>query len=70
MVSDLIANSTAVSRLHTLDQRFELEPDVISGLVASSPLGVQELGRESKVPAFDAAEPDLRLLAELLVERG
>lgn len=58
----------AIGGLHTLDHRFELEPDAISGLVTSSPLGVRELECVSKIPAFHAAEPDVQQLAELMVD--
>lgn len=58
----------AIGGLHVLDEVYDLEPDAISGLVASSPLGVRELSGYTKIPAFDAAEPDLRVLSDLLIE--
>lgn len=52
----------AIGGLHILEETYDLFPHAISGLVASSPLGIRELSGYSKVPAFDAAEPDLRAL--------
>lgn len=57
----------AIGGLHVLDDSYDLQPDAISGLVASSPLGTRELADYTKVPAFDAAEPDLRTLSDLLI---
>lgn len=57
----------AIGGLNTLDRTFDLEPDAISGLVTSSPLGIRELEHETKISAFDATEPDMGLLAELIV---
>lgn len=57
----------AVGGLHVLEEKFGLYPDAISGIVASSPLGIRELTDYSKVPAFDAAEPDLKTLSEVLL---
>ncbi|MEM8923941.1 MAG: hypothetical protein AAGD35_10605 [Actinomycetota bacterium] len=60
----------AIGGLHVLDDVYGLQPDAISGLVASSPLGLQELNGYTKVPAFDAAEPDLGLLSQVLIDRA
>jgi hypothetical protein len=57
----------AIGGLHILEELYGLFPDAISGIVASSPLGIRELSNYSKVPAFDAAEPDLRALSEVLL---
>lgn len=54
----------ALGGLRVLDDHFDLEPDVISGLAASSQLGVRELRGETKIPAFDSAEPEVRAIAE------
>ncbi len=57
----------AIGGLHVLEEQYGLYPDAISGIVASSPLGIRELTDNTKVPAFDAAEPDLRTLSEVLL---
>ncbi|MEL7156055.1 MAG: hypothetical protein AAFN30_05585 [Actinomycetota bacterium] len=57
----------AIGGLHILEDQYGLHPDAISGIVASSPLGIRELNEYTKVPAFDSAEPDLRTLSELLL---
>jgi hypothetical protein len=59
----------AIGGLHVLEDRYGLHPDAISGIVASSPLGIRELGGYTKIPAFDAAEPDLRTLSEVLLDQ-
>ena len=57
----------AIGGLHVLADVYGLHPDAISGLVASSPLGIRELNDYTKVPMFDASEPDLRTLSEILL---
>lgn len=57
----------AIGGLHVLEDLYQLYPDAISGIVASSPLGIRELNDYTKVPAFDSAEPDLRTLSEVLL---
>lgn len=57
----------AVGGLHVLEDQYGLYPDAISGVVASSPLGIRELNDYTKIPAFDSAEPDLRTLSEVLL---
>ncbi len=57
----------AIGGLHILEDVYGLYPDAISGVVASSPLGIRELTDYTKVPAFDATEPDLRTLSEILL---
>lgn len=59
----------ALGGLATLRDRFGLEPDAISGIVGSSPLGVEELQAETTIPTFDAAEPNISVLADLLLDR-
>lgn len=59
----------AIGGLRVLDEHFGLVPDVVSGLVASSPLGVRELRGETKIPAFDSAEPAVRSIAQHLIPR-
>ncbi len=57
----------AIGGMHILEEQYGLYPDAISGVVASSPLGIRELTDYSKVPAFDSAEPDLRTLSDILL---
>lgn len=52
-----------------VDQRFDVESDTIPGRMASSPLGIRELAGETKVPAFDASEVAIGVLADILVGR-
>jgi hypothetical protein len=60
----------AIGGLHVLDEVYGLQADAISGIVAGSPLGIRELQDYTKVPAFDATEPDLRALSELLLDQA
>jgi len=57
----------AIGGIHVLEQDYGLGVDAISGIVASSPLGIRELTEYTKVPAFDSTEPDLRALSEILL---
>lgn len=57
----------AIGGLHILEDLYGLFPDAISGIVASSPLGIRELRNYTKIPAFDASEPDLRGLSDILL---
>lgn len=57
----------AIGGIHVLEDLYQLYPDAISGIVASSPLGIRELNDYTKIPAFDSAEPDLRTLSEVLL---
>lgn len=57
----------AIGALHVLDETYQLRPDAISGIIASSPLGVQELQEYTNVPAFDASQPDLHTLSNILI---
>lgn len=57
----------AVGGLRVLEERFHLVPDAISGVCSSSPLHVRELSEFTKIPVFNSANPDLKLLAEILL---
>ncbi len=57
----------AIGGIHVLEDLYQLYPDAVSGIVASSPLGIRELNDYTKIPAFDSAEPDLRTLSEVLL---
>lgn len=57
----------ALGGMGVLDEHFGLEPDAVSGLVASSPLGMRELHGETKIPAFDSAEPDVHSVTRYLI---
>ncbi len=57
----------AIGGLHILEDLYNLFPDAISGIVASSPLGIRELRNYTKIPAFDASDPDLRALSDILL---
>lgn len=58
----------AIGGMHVLKEAYGLCPDAISGLAASSPLGVQELNGYANVPVFDAGEPELRMLSDMLLD--
>ncbi|MCP3991401.1 MAG: hypothetical protein GY724_20170 [Actinomycetia bacterium] len=60
----------AIGGLHVLSDTYGLHPDAISGIVASSPLGIRELTSYVTIPAFDSAEPDLRALSEILLAQS
>lgn len=57
----------AVGGLRVLKEKFNLEPDAISGVCSSSPLHVRELKEFSDLPVFNSAAPDLNELSKILV---
>jgi hypothetical protein len=56
----------AIGGLRILKERFNLVPDAISGVCSSSPLHLRELAEFTNIPVFNSANPDLKLLAEIL----
>lgn len=59
----------AIGGIRMLHERFNLEPDAISGVCSGSPLHIQELSEFTSVPVFDSARPSLRHLSEILLPR-
>lgn len=60
----------AVGGLGLLKERFGIEPDMISGLCASSPLYVRELKEFTDVPVFNSMSVAPKKLAALLNANG
>jgi hypothetical protein len=56
----------AIGGLRILNERFGLVPDALSGVCSSSPLHLRELAEFTNIPVFNSANPDLKLLAEIL----
>jgi hypothetical protein len=56
----------AIGGLRILKERFDLVPDALSGVCSSSPLHLRELAEFTNIPVFNSANPDLKLLAEIL----
>lgn len=56
-------------RVRSLRERFDLVPDALSGVCSSSPLLVRELSEFTDIPVFNSAEPDIELLAGILLGR-
>ena len=57
----------AIGGLNTLEERFGLRPDALSGLCSSSPLYVRELSSFTDIPVFNSADADVNQLAEILL---
>lgn len=58
---------SASGGIDILKKNFDLTPDMISGVVSSSPLACAELSEFSDIPVFDNIEWDLQKLSELLL---
>lgn len=56
----------AIGGLKTLKDKFDLEPDLISGVCSSSPLHIRELSEFSQKPVFNSIAPDPNKLFEAL----
>ena len=57
----------ALGAIQTLADTYGLVPDAVSGLIANSPLGVRELTDNAAVATFDPTKPDLRTVAEIVL---
>lgn len=57
----------AIGGLKILDEQYGLKPDAISGVCSSSPLHIRELSSFTDIPVFNSANPDQRMLKQLLV---
>jgi hypothetical protein len=57
----------AIGGLGTL-AGFGLKPDVLSGVCSSSPLFIRELSALTNVPVFSSVEPDVKRLADILLQ--
>jgi hypothetical protein len=57
----------AIGGLRILAERFHLKPDALSGVCSSSPLHLRELAEFTDIPVFNSGNPDLRLLANVLI---
>lgn len=57
---------SALGAIGELKERYGLAPDLISGIVGSSPLGRAELARRSDIDVFDARQVDTTSLARTL----
>ncbi len=56
-----------IGGLSVLENHFGLEPDAISGIVASSPLARAELNRFTSIPVIDNLDRDLQQISEALI---
>ena len=56
----------SIGGLRILKERFKLVPDALSGVCSSSPLHLRELAEFTDIPVFNSANPDLKLLADIL----
>ena len=57
----------AIGGLDVLKSRFNLEPDGISGVCSSSPLGIRELQVYTDLPIFNSLQRDLNQIASILL---
>lgn len=57
----------AIGGLSILKDKFNLTPDAISGLCASSPLALRELSGYINIPHFDSAKKNLETMAKILI---
>ncbi len=60
----------AIGGLRSLQEKFNLVPDALSGVCSSSPLHVRELSTFTDIPVFNNAEVDVNGLARILLGRG
>jgi hypothetical protein len=59
----------AIGGLQLLRDRFGLSPAAISGVCSSSPLHIRELSEFTTIPVFNSADPDGKMIADLLVNK-
>jgi hypothetical protein len=57
----------AIGGLKVLKDRYDLQPDAISGVCSSSPLHIRELSEFTTIPVFNSADPDRNRIADLLM---
>ena len=57
----------AIGGLEVLKNRYNLEPDAISGVCSSSPLHIRELSEFTTIPVFNSAKPDRNQITDLLL---
>ena len=57
----------AIGGLKILKEEFDLEPNGISGVCSSSPLGIRELQAYTKIPIFNSRQRDLNQIAQILI---
>ncbi len=57
----------AMGGLTILKERFDLEPDAISGICSSSPLSIGEIHQFTGIPVFNSQERDLKQLSGILL---
>jgi hypothetical protein len=60
----------AIGGLKILEDKFNMKPDAISGVCSSSPLHLRELSAFTNIPVFNSANPDQRLIMDLLIKKG
>jgi hypothetical protein len=56
----------AIGGLTTIQDEFELRPDLISGICSSSPLHIKELSEFTNIPVLNSADADAAALAKYL----
>lgn len=57
----------AIGGLTTLKDRFDLVPDILSGVCSSSPLHIRELSAFTDIPVFNSAGSDKKDFAKVLL---
>ena len=57
----------AIGGLKTLKDKFDLVPDLISGVCSSSPLLIRELADFTNIPVLNSIEPDRKAWEEILL---
>jgi len=58
----------AIGGLRVLQEEFGLTADAVSGMCSSSPLHIAELSRYTNLPVFNSAKPDLKQMADILLD--
>ncbi|MBI9043429.1 MAG: hypothetical protein JEZ06_03025 [Anaerolineaceae bacterium] len=57
----------AIGGLRVLKEKFDLVPDLISGICSSSPLHIRELSEFTKIPVFNSTDSNLSLLSDMII---
>jgi hypothetical protein len=55
-----------IGGIEMLKEKFNLRPDLLSGIFSSSPLHIMEVSSHADIPVFNNMDPDIKLLKRAL----